>query len=76
MKAATFMALMEAKRKRERGQTLTEEEQALLAKYPDPPEEKSEPSLAEMFDELEKLPDLPERGGLVFLAGVPRSFHR
>lgn len=37
MKAITFMALMNAKRKRDRGEPLTEEEQALLAQYPDPP---------------------------------------
>jgi hypothetical protein len=36
MKAVTFMALMEAKRKRGRGVALTPEEEELLKQHPDP----------------------------------------
>ncbi len=67
-----FKALMAARTKRDRGEALTEDEQALLAANPDPPKREPELSLGDMADELEKLGGLPECDGFVFLAGVPR----
>ena len=71
-----FKALMAVRGKRDRGEPLTEEEQALLAANPDPPKREPEPSLGDMADELERLGGLPERGGFIFLAGPPRSLRR
>ena len=37
LSAETFLALMAAREKQDRGEPLTEEEQMLLAQYPEPP---------------------------------------
>ncbi len=70
----TFVALMEARRKKKRGETLTDEEESLVAKYPEPTREPQENlSFGALGDALEALLNLPTQDGFVFLVGPPRK---